>query len=147
MCFFQEEDGIRDLVRSRGLGDVYKRQVSEPPALPGPASSPVVPWPVVLPHHVLWATHPWSRGAVPVPVPSAVVHLKFRARTHPMHLRVEHVVVSMLGPHVLFSVTHVLFSVLCSVVTHVLPAALAWQVPRGALATGGLWVVSLQALP
>ena len=23
-----EEDGIRDLVRSRGLGDVYKRQVS-----------------------------------------------------------------------------------------------------------------------
>ena len=24
---FQEEDGIRDLVRSRGLGDVYKRQV------------------------------------------------------------------------------------------------------------------------
>ena len=24
--FFQEEDGIRDLVRSRGLGDVYKRQ-------------------------------------------------------------------------------------------------------------------------
>ena len=30
--FFQAEDGIRDLVRSRGLGDVYKRQV-------GPASS------------------------------------------------------------------------------------------------------------
>ena len=31
MCgvfFFQAEDGIRDLVRSRGLGDVYKRQVS-----------------------------------------------------------------------------------------------------------------------
>ena len=27
--FFQAEDGIRDLVRSRGLGDVYKRQ---PPA-------------------------------------------------------------------------------------------------------------------
>ena len=25
---FQAEDGIRDLVRSRGLGDVYKRQVS-----------------------------------------------------------------------------------------------------------------------
>ena len=24
----QAEDGIRDLVRSRGLGDVYKRQVS-----------------------------------------------------------------------------------------------------------------------
>ena len=27
--FFQAEDGIRDLVRSRGLGDVYKRQVAE----------------------------------------------------------------------------------------------------------------------
>ena len=27
--FFQAEDGIRDLVRSRGLGDVYKRQVIE----------------------------------------------------------------------------------------------------------------------
>ena len=26
--FFQAEDGIRDLVRSRGLGDVYKRQGS-----------------------------------------------------------------------------------------------------------------------
>ena len=35
MCFFffQAEDGIRDLVRSRGLGDVYKRQV-ENVALP-----------------------------------------------------------------------------------------------------------------
>ena len=27
--FFQAEDGIRDLVRSRGLGDVYKRQHSD----------------------------------------------------------------------------------------------------------------------
>ena len=27
--FFQAEDGIRDLVRSRGLGDVYKRQSQE----------------------------------------------------------------------------------------------------------------------
>ena len=27
--FFQAEDGIRDLVRSRGLGDVYKRQLSK----------------------------------------------------------------------------------------------------------------------
>mgnify|MGYP003381651143 CR=1 FL=1 len=35
--FFQAEDGIRDLVRSRGLGDVYKRQVHEGAAavLPG----------------------------------------------------------------------------------------------------------------
>ena len=29
--FFQAEDGIRDLVRSRGLGDVYKRQVQNDP--------------------------------------------------------------------------------------------------------------------
>ena len=29
MFFFQAEDGIRDLVRSRGLGDVYKRQRDE----------------------------------------------------------------------------------------------------------------------
>ena len=29
MFFLQAEDGIRDLVRSRGLGDVYKRQNSE----------------------------------------------------------------------------------------------------------------------
>ena len=28
--FFQAEDGIRDLVRSRGLGDVYKRQTWHP---------------------------------------------------------------------------------------------------------------------
>ena len=27
LCFIQAEDGIRDLVRSRGLGDVYKRQI------------------------------------------------------------------------------------------------------------------------
>ena len=30
--FFQAEDGIRDLVRSRGLGDVYKRQAGGRPA-------------------------------------------------------------------------------------------------------------------
>ena len=29
--FFQAEDGIRDLVRSRGLGDVYKRQAGHEP--------------------------------------------------------------------------------------------------------------------
>ena len=28
--FFQAEDGIRYLVRSRGLGDVYKRQHNDP---------------------------------------------------------------------------------------------------------------------
>ena len=27
--FFQAEDGIRDVERSRGLGDVYKRQVTK----------------------------------------------------------------------------------------------------------------------
>ena len=35
--FFQAEDGIRDLVRSRGLGDVYKRQR----AYSSPATSPL----------------------------------------------------------------------------------------------------------
>ena len=44
--FFQAEDGIRDLVRSRGLGDVYKRQGRADPvagAEPypvGPAADP-----------------------------------------------------------------------------------------------------------
>ena len=33
LFFFQAEDGIRDLVRSRGLGDVYKRQESIPSRL------------------------------------------------------------------------------------------------------------------
>ena len=33
LFFFQAEDGIRDLVRSRGLGDVYKRQAH--PVRPG----------------------------------------------------------------------------------------------------------------
>ena len=32
--FFQAEDGIRDLVRSRGLGDVYKRQIPHPDRRP-----------------------------------------------------------------------------------------------------------------
>ena len=31
LFFFQAEDGIRDLVRSRGLGDVYKRQAQSNP--------------------------------------------------------------------------------------------------------------------
>ena len=31
--FFQAEDGIRDLVRSRGLGDVYKRQALDMPVM------------------------------------------------------------------------------------------------------------------
>ena len=36
--FFQAEDGIRDVERSRGLGDVYKRQVWVRP------SRSVMPW-------------------------------------------------------------------------------------------------------
>ena len=47
--FFQAEDGIRDLVRSRGLGDVYKRQVLMAPV--SGCSSPgrlVVGWPTGL---------------------------------------------------------------------------------------------------
>ena len=34
LLFFQAEDGIRYLVRSRGLGDVYKRQLEDLPAFP-----------------------------------------------------------------------------------------------------------------
>ena len=36
LFFFQAEDGIRDLVRSRGLGDVYKRQTED--------YVPLLPW-------------------------------------------------------------------------------------------------------
>ena len=45
--FFQAEDGIRDLVRSRGLGDVYKRQ---PPSRVI-SSNPKMPsrWPMAMP--------------------------------------------------------------------------------------------------
>ena len=54
LCFFfQAEDGIRDLVRSRGLGDVYKRQVRgrrvarslgpPPPRAPGGNHRPAEP--------------------------------------------------------------------------------------------------------
>ena len=37
--FFQAEDGIRDLVRSRGLGDVYKRQPHRTGPPPGAGRS------------------------------------------------------------------------------------------------------------
>ena len=37
--FFQAEDGIRDLVRSRGLGDVYKRQLVRPAKVKLPKSA------------------------------------------------------------------------------------------------------------
>ena len=41
--FFQAEDGIRDLVRSRGLGDVYKRQVGDEVTSPRGGKSPCGP--------------------------------------------------------------------------------------------------------
>ena len=42
--FFQAEDGIRDLVRSRGLGDVYKRQqVIRPVEAPDAVAQAEVP--------------------------------------------------------------------------------------------------------
>src|SRR5665811_2474016 len=40
--FFQAEDGIRDLVRSRGLGDVYKRQLSHRSSRPDPNPPPLL---------------------------------------------------------------------------------------------------------
>ena len=39
--FFQAEDGIRDLVRSRGLGDVYKRQAPDPQGASEVLTSPL----------------------------------------------------------------------------------------------------------
>ena len=41
LFFFQAEDGIRDLVRSRGLGDVYKRQVMVEPVSSSRVALPV----------------------------------------------------------------------------------------------------------
>ena len=38
-CFFQAEDGIRDVERSRGLGDVYKRQKRDEGPLAGPVGA------------------------------------------------------------------------------------------------------------
>ena len=39
VCFFQAEDGIRDVERSRGLGDVYKRQEKDILNKPGKKSA------------------------------------------------------------------------------------------------------------
>src|SRR5664280_1959139 len=50
--FFQAEDGIRDLVRSRGLGDVYKRQIwssywsQEPSQFANSSDTPCVKVPI-----------------------------------------------------------------------------------------------------
>ena len=45
--FFQAEDGIRDLVRSRGLGDVYKRQALVP-VKAGMLPVPLAPKPIAV---------------------------------------------------------------------------------------------------
>ena len=42
MCFFQAEDGIRALVRSRGLGEVYKRQVPAFEKVFGTTAPPII---------------------------------------------------------------------------------------------------------
>ena len=57
--FFQAEDGIRDLVRSRGLGDVYKRQVLAGSRL----RARTWPWPTARPTSVRSAAHPRLRTA------------------------------------------------------------------------------------
>ena len=54
--FFQEEDGIRDLVRSRGLGDVYKRQATGNPSqdrvqMIDTALRMIVSWSLLSPPH------------------------------------------------------------------------------------------------
>ena len=41
--FFKAEDGIRDGIASRGLGDVYKRQEHLPSSLGAPLGFPKVP--------------------------------------------------------------------------------------------------------
>ena len=46
MFVFQAEDGIRDLVRARGLGDVYKRQGLGADGTPGPANEETLSVPV-----------------------------------------------------------------------------------------------------
>ena len=57
---FQAEDGIRDLVRSRGLGDVYKRQVKVHNQVRG-----LQPWPGATTYLAdnqikITAARPWS---------------------------------------------------------------------------------------
>jgi len=37
--FFQAQDGIRGAQESRGLGDVYKRQISYPPDMFSPSDA------------------------------------------------------------------------------------------------------------
>ena len=53
LFFFQAEDGIRDLVRSRGLGDVYKRQILFRSKLSGDMFQGLAPWVSRLPGRLL----------------------------------------------------------------------------------------------
>ena len=62
--FFKAEDGIRYLVRSRGLGDVYKRQ---------PLAGPSIPAEVEIDEHLgadslLWLKAEGANMSVRVPV-------------------------------------------------------------------------------
>ena len=59
--FFQAEDGIRDLVRSRGLGDVFKRQSYGPGLRKVERGLDVVRW--------------WNQRTAEVHVQRAVVSL------------------------------------------------------------------------
>ena len=62
---FQAEDGIRDLVRSRGLGDVYKRQ-------PEVGSGPL-PDPAAGVHIRIGAVHRTEIERTPITRPAAAV--------------------------------------------------------------------------
>ena len=67
--FFQAEDGIRDLVRSRGLGDVYKRQAFFSSDFTEVRPSRV-PMPGALVVKKGWNTWDCSSSGMPVPVSS-----------------------------------------------------------------------------
>ena len=75
--FFQAEDGIRVLVRSRGLGDVYKRQEPElapkPELAPEPEPEPELPpEPEPAPEPV---PEPEPRPAARTGLPLSLTHL------------------------------------------------------------------------
>ena len=57
MFFFQAEDGIRDLVRSRGLGDVYKRQLAIDAVEKAKSGHPGMPMGMADIATVLWQRH------------------------------------------------------------------------------------------
>ena len=79
--FFQAEDGIRDLVRSRGLGDVYKRQRASfrLSILPPPRASVLTALQTELVHRldggVAMAGGPTPSSGVSPPAPVSYKHL------------------------------------------------------------------------